>query len=108
MSSRGAESRFRRVAAVGKSDEHSDARDDDGADIAGVVGQCVDDGGAILDVALDEDACRIGIAAATMGALRRLAYRIIAELRGPLSFRRFAERRRANPARLLEICAACR
>jgi len=62
----------------------------------------------VLDVALDEDACRIGIAAATMGALRRLAYRIIAELRGPLSFRRFAERRRANPARLLEICAACR
>ena len=62
----------------------------------------------VLDVALDEDACRIGIAAATMGALRRLAYRIIAELRGPLSFRRFAERMRANPARLLEICAACR
>jgi hypothetical protein len=61
----------------------------------------------VLDVSLDEDACRIGTAAGTVGALRRLAYGIIADLRGTLSFRRFAERMRANPARLLEICAAC-
>jgi predicted transposase YbfD/YdcC len=62
----------------------------------------------VLDGALDEDACRIGTAAGTVGALRRLAYSVIADLRGALSFRRFAERMRANPARLLEICAACR
>jgi predicted transposase YbfD/YdcC len=62
----------------------------------------------VLDTALDEDACRIGTAAGTVGALRRLAYSVIADLRGALSFRRFAERMRANPARLLEICAACR
>jgi hypothetical protein len=62
----------------------------------------------VLDVALDEDACRISIAAGTMGALRRLAYSSIADLRGALSFRRLTERMRANPARLLEVCAACR
>src|SRR3954447_9550974 len=62
----------------------------------------------VLDGALDEDACRIGTAAGTVGALRRLAYSVIADLRGALSFRRFAERMRANPARLLEFCAACR
>src|SRR4051812_15799234 len=62
----------------------------------------------VLDGALDEDACRIGTAAGTVGALRRLAYSVIADLRGALSFRRFAERMRANSARLLEICAACR
>jgi predicted transposase YbfD/YdcC len=62
----------------------------------------------VLDGALDEDACRIGTAAGAVGALRRLAYSVIADLRGALSFRRFAERMRANPARLLEICAACR
>jgi predicted transposase YbfD/YdcC len=62
----------------------------------------------VLDVSLDEDPCRIGTAAGTVGALRRLAYGIIADLRGALSFRRFAERMRANPARLLEICASYR
>jgi len=62
----------------------------------------------VLDGALDEDACRIGTAAGVVGALRRLAYSVIADLRGALSFRRFAERMRANPARLLEICAASR
>ena len=59
-------------------------------------------------MSLDEDACRLGTAAGTVGALRRLAYGIIADLRGALSFQRFAERMRANPARLLEICASYR
>ena len=36
----------------------------------------------VLDVSLEEDACRIGTAAGTVGALRRLAYGIIADLRG--------------------------
>src|SRR3954447_747727 len=62
----------------------------------------------VLDVSLDEDACRIGTAAGAVGALRRLAYGATADLRGALSSRGSAERMRANPARLLEICAACR
>ena len=35
----------------------------------------------VLDTALDEDACRIGTAAGTVGALRRLAYSVIADRR---------------------------
>src|SRR3954452_10389866 len=62
----------------------------------------------VLDGALDEDACRIGTAAAAVGALRQLAYSVIADLRGALSFGGSAEGMGANPARLLEICAACR
>jgi predicted transposase YbfD/YdcC len=58
----------------------------------------------VLDVALNEDACRICTAAALVGAIRRWAYAVIAELRGALSFRRFAEMMRANPTPLLEIC----
>ena len=59
-------------------------------------------------VSLSEDACRICNAAGVVGALRRLAYAVIADLRGALSFRRFAEVIRANPTRLLEICQSCR
>ena len=62
----------------------------------------------VLDVSLSEDACRICNAAGVVGALRRLAYAVIADLRGALSFRRFAEVIRANPTRLLVICQSCR
>jgi len=62
----------------------------------------------VLDVSLGEDACRICTAAGVMGALRRLAYAVIAELRGAFSFRRFAEIVRANPTPLLEICRSYR
>lgn len=55
----------------------------------------------VLDGALDEDRCRIAKAAAWVGALRRLAYAVIAELRGGMSFKRFAAKARANPAALL-------
>lgn len=58
----------------------------------------------VLDVALGEDASRIGTGAGVVGALRRWAYAVIAELRGALSFRRFVEMMRANPTPLLEIC----
>lgn len=60
----------------------------------------------VLDGALDEDACQIAKAAGIMGALRRLAFTVMAELRGALSFRRFAEIIRANPTPLLEMCGA--
>ena len=59
----------------------------------------------VVDGALDEDACRIAKAAGVMAALRRLAFTVIAELRGTFSFRRFAEFVRANPTPLLEMCA---
>jgi predicted transposase YbfD/YdcC len=59
----------------------------------------------VVDGALDEDACRIARAAGVMAALRRLAFTVIAELRGAFSFRRFAEFVRANPTPLLELCA---
>jgi len=59
----------------------------------------------VVDGALDEDACRIAKAAGVMAALRRLAFTVIAELRGAFSFRRFAEFVRANPTPLLELCA---
>jgi predicted transposase YbfD/YdcC len=59
----------------------------------------------VVDGALDEDACRIARAAGVMAALRRLAFTVIAELRGTFSFRRFAEFVRANPTPLLEMCA---
>jgi hypothetical protein len=62
----------------------------------------------VLDVSLSEGACRICNAAGVVGALRRLAYAVIADLRGAVSFRRFAEIMRANPTRLLEICHSCR
>ena len=62
----------------------------------------------VVDGALDEDACRIAKAAGVMAALRRLAFTVIAELRGAFSFRRFAEFVRANPTPLLEMCAAPR
>jgi hypothetical protein len=62
----------------------------------------------VVDGALDEDACRIAKAAGVMAALRRLAVTVIAELRGAVSFRRFAEFVRANPTPLLELCAAPR
>jgi predicted transposase YbfD/YdcC len=60
----------------------------------------------VVDGALDEDACRITHAAGVMAALRRLAYAVIAELRGPLSFTRFAQIIHANPALLLDLCLA--
>jgi predicted transposase YbfD/YdcC len=60
----------------------------------------------VVDGALDEDACRIAKAAGVAAALRRLAFAVIAELRGAFSFRRFAEFIRANPTPLLELCAA--
>ena len=62
----------------------------------------------VLDVSLNEDACQICTAAGVVGAIRRLAYAVIADLRGALSFRRFAEIMRANPTPLLEICHSCR
>ena len=62
----------------------------------------------VVDGALDEDACRIAKAAGVMAALRRLAFTVIAELRGAFSFRRFAEFVRANPTPLLELCATPR
>jgi predicted transposase YbfD/YdcC len=62
----------------------------------------------VVDGALDEDACRIARAAGVMAALRRLAFTVIAALRGALSFRRFAEFVRANPTPLLEMCASPR
>src|SRR3954468_786443 len=62
----------------------------------------------VVDGALDEDACRIAKAAGVMAALRRLAFTVIAELRGAVSFRRFAEFVRANPTPLLELCAVPR
>ncbi len=62
----------------------------------------------VVDGALDEDACRIAKAAGVMAALRRLAFTVIAELRGAFSFRRFTEFVRANPMPLLELCAAPR
>jgi hypothetical protein len=57
----------------------------------------------VLDVALSEDASRIGTAAGVIGALRRWASAVIAERRGAFSFRRFVEIIRANPTPLLEI-----
>ena len=62
----------------------------------------------VVDGALDEDACRIAKASGVMAALRRLAFALIAELRGAVSFRRFAEFIRANPTPLLELCAVPR
>ena len=62
----------------------------------------------VLDVALSEDASRICTAVGVVGAVRRWAYAVIADLRGALSFRRFAEIMRANPTPLLELCHSCR
>lgn len=60
----------------------------------------------VADGALAEDACWISKAAGVMAALRRVAFRVIADLRGPLSFRRFAEKIHANPRPVLEMCPA--
>jgi predicted transposase YbfD/YdcC len=62
----------------------------------------------VLDVALSEEASRICTAVGVVGAVRRWAYAVIADLRGALSFRRFAEIMRANPTPLLELCHSCR
>jgi predicted transposase YbfD/YdcC len=58
----------------------------------------------VLDGALNEDASRICDAAAAWATLCRLAYAVLAEMRGKLSFRRCAEFFRANPRPLLEAC----
>jgi predicted transposase YbfD/YdcC len=62
----------------------------------------------VLEVALSEDASRIGTAAGVVGALRRWAYAVIAERRGAFSFRRCVEMMRANPTPLLDICHSSR
>jgi hypothetical protein len=61
----------------------------------------------VLDVSLHEDACRICNAAGTVGVLRRLAYAVIAELRGKMSFAQYSEMIHANPTSLLKILAPC-
>ena len=62
----------------------------------------------VLNVWLNREERQICTAAGVVGAIRRLAYAVIADLRGALSFRRFAEIMRANPTPLLEICHSCR
>lgn len=58
----------------------------------------------VLDGALNEDASQIRNAAAAWATLCRVAYAVLAEVRGKLSFRRGAEFLRANPRPLLEAC----
>ena len=55
----------------------------------------------VLDVSLGEDNSRICNAAGVMGSFCRFAYGLIAEIKGDMSFRRFANQVRANPSSLL-------
>jgi hypothetical protein len=58
----------------------------------------------VSEVSLREDASQICNAAGVVDALRRVAYAVIADLRGAVSFRYLAEMMRVNPTQLLEIC----